>query len=110
MALGVGLSSTATLADLVAVVREVMAEGGVDQVQTTATVARLADDPRVVALGWPVQGFAADDLTAVSPSVCEAAALLAAGPHARLLVPKRRGTRVTAALATSSPSTLPGDP
>jgi cobalamin biosynthesis protein CbiG len=116
IALGVGLSSKATFDDLLSVVRQVLAEAGVAQVHSTATVDRLASDPRVVGLGWAVQGFAADELTAVSPSVCESAALLAAGPHARLLVPKRRGNCVTAALASSTAlpdpaatSKLPGD-
>ncbi|MFJ6867186.1 Rv2231c family pyridoxal phosphate-dependent protein CobC [Streptomyces termitum] len=91
-----------------------------------ATVEARAAAPGIVAaarrLGVPVTGFPARVLAAVpvphpsgtvlaaagTASVAEAAALRAAGPGAVLLVPKRKGPRVTCAIAVSVP-VRPGD-
>ncbi|MCU4187445.1 cobalamin biosynthesis protein [Acidiferrimicrobium sp. IK] len=113
--LGIGASSGASASDIRCLADEVLAAGGVgwSAVDAVATSAGLASDPRLHALGRPVVGFAVAELGAVAgthpspralrevgtPSVAEAAALLAAGPGARLAVPKRRAARVTAALA-----------
>ena len=110
---GVGVSSGAAPAALLAVVRSALAEAGVhpDSVAEVATLDRKAAHPAVTslaaALGAAVRGFAAPSLAALArdgrtptpsrvvdaavgtPSVCEAAALLAAGPGAALVVPKR---------------------
>lgn len=78
-----------------------------------ATIDRRLDHPAVTGLGLPVRGYAADELAAVevpnpsrlvadavgTPSVCEAAALLAAGEDAELVVPKRTSTTATVAVA-----------
>jgi cobalamin biosynthesis protein CbiG len=80
-----------------------------------ATLGRKAQEPGVAAFaarhGLPIRGFPASVLAAVpvptpstqvaahvgTPSVCEAAALLAAGGP--LVVPKRKGARATVAIA-----------
>ncbi|UBI39542.1 MULTISPECIES: cobalamin biosynthesis protein [Streptomyces] len=82
-----------------------------------ATVAARAAEPGVVAaaarLGVPIRAYGAAELARVpvphpsavadaavgTPSVAEAAALLAAGGGAVLLVPKRVSGRVTCAVA-----------
>ena len=113
--LGIGASSSATAADIAALAGEVLDAGGMgwSSVTAVATTERLAGDARLAALGVPVVGFPAGSLAAVegtqrsaraavaagTPSVAEAAALLAAGPGARLLVAKRRAARVPGALA-----------
>nr|MDP9006365.1 precorrin-3B C(17)-methyltransferase [Actinomycetota bacterium] len=77
---------------------------------------RRLDHPAVTGLGLPVRGYAADELAAVevpnpsrlvadavgTPSVCEAAALLAAGEDAELVVAKRTSTTATVAVARRS--------
>jgi len=84
-----------------------------DSVAEVATIDRRAADPAVLALGLPVRAFTANGLAAVdvpSPSevvraavgtasVAEAAALLAAGPGAELVVLKQVGTQGTVAVA-----------
>ncbi|MEW5630483.1 Rv2231c family pyridoxal phosphate-dependent protein CobC [Streptomyces hydrogenans] len=82
-----------------------------------ATLDARVAEPGIVAvaarLGVPVTGFPAEELAGVAvphpsrvaeaatgtASVAEAAALRAAGPGAVLLVPKRKGRRVTCAIA-----------
>lgn len=82
-------------------------------VALVATIDRRAGDPVVTCLGWPIRSFAAPALSAVSvpnpsdrvaaevgtPSVAEAAALLAAGPDAALVVTKQVSTTATLAIA-----------
>jgi cobalamin biosynthesis protein CbiG len=113
--LGVGLSSSARTADLHAVAVAVLAEAGLTwgEVAVVATTARLAGDERLAQLGPAVVGFDRSDLEAVrvpsqpgpaatrlaAPPVAEAAALLAAGPGSRIMVPKRIGRYVTVAAA-----------
>ena len=78
-----------------------------------ATVDRRSRERAIVALGYPLRLFPATDLAAVAvpnpsevvraavgtPSVCEAAALLAAGPGGELVVPKRASATATVAIA-----------
>lgn len=113
--LGVGLSSSARTADLHAAAVAVLAEAGLTwgEVAVVATTTRLADDERLAHLGPAVVGFDRSDLEAVrvpsrpgpattrlgAPPVAEAAALLAAGPGSRIVVPKRIGRYVTVAAA-----------
>ncbi|GAB1641202.1 cobalamin biosynthesis protein [Krasilnikovia sp. MM14-A1259] len=82
-----------------------------------ATLDRRAEVVTVVAArrGWAVRVFPAAELAAVrvphpsarvaaataTPSVAEAAALLAAGPGAELVLPKTAGARVTVAVAVA---------
>jgi cobalt-precorrin 5A hydrolase/precorrin-3B C17-methyltransferase len=82
-----------------------------------ATIDRRIDEPAITALGLPVRTFTAGQLAEVdvptpseavqhavgTPSVCEAAALLAAGPGGTLLVPKQVGRTVTVAIARRPP-------
>ena len=87
------------------------------EVAGLATLDRRAVEAGIQAVarshGWPVRGFPAEALAAVdvphpsgvvaavtgTPSVAEAAALLAAGPGAVLILPKQVFARVTVALA-----------
>ena len=78
-----------------------------------ATIDRRRKEPAVTGLGLEVRCFTADQLAAVdvptpspevagavgTPSVAEAAALLAAGPGAELVVPKRKNAVATVAVA-----------
>lgn len=115
LSLGVGMSSSAGPADVRAAVGAVLAEAGwaLDEVAVVGTTATLAGDDRLIRLGRPVVGFDRQELQAVAvptgpgpvarrlaaPPVAEAAALLAAGPGSRILVPKRTGLYVTVAAA-----------
>ncbi|HEY8526789.1 MAG TPA: cobalamin biosynthesis protein [Acidimicrobiales bacterium] len=125
---GVGVASRAEAAEVAALVEAALREAGVarERVAAVATVAARAGHPAVTALGWPVVACAPDDLAAVAgvlavdrgtgparagaqaagggserrrPAVAEPAALLAAGPGAVLVVPKRRSARATVAVA-----------
>jgi len=85
----------------------------VESVGTVATIDRRKDEPALVELGLPLAAFAADELARVdvptpsdvvatavgTPSVAEAAALLAAGPGATLVVTKRKNEVATVAVA-----------
>ncbi|MFD8077049.1 cobalamin biosynthesis protein [Streptomyces sp. NPDC059718] len=121
---GVGASRGVAAADVLALVRSVLAEAGVPEPSVTAlaTVDGKAGEPGLVAaaarLGVPLVTYDARTLAAVdvpspsgaplaavgTPSVAEAAAL-AAAPGGELLVPKRKSApgngaaRATAALA-----------
>jgi cobalt-precorrin 5A hydrolase/precorrin-3B C17-methyltransferase len=82
-------------------------------VAEVATLDRKTTEPALQALGLPRRGFTADALRAVAvptpsavvaeavgtPSVAEAAALLAAGPDADLVVPKQANAVATVAIA-----------
>ena len=82
-------------------------------VAEVGTIDRRRDDPAITELGLPVRAFEAGQLAGVpvptpstaarsavgTPSVAEAAALLAAGPGAELVVPKRKNAVATVALA-----------
>jgi cobalt-precorrin 5A hydrolase/precorrin-3B C17-methyltransferase len=83
-----------------------------ESVALVATIDRRAEHPAVLGVGARVRGFAAERLASVAvpnasavvdaavgtPSVAEAAALLAAGPGAQLVVPKRRSAGTTVAI------------
>ena len=113
------MSTSARHADLRAAVGAVLAEAGwaLDEVELVGTTRGLAGDDRLVSLGPTVVGFDRPDLQAVAvptrpgpallrlaaPPVAEAAALLAAGPGSRIVVPKRAGLYVTVAAAAGGP-------
>jgi cobalt-precorrin 5A hydrolase/precorrin-3B C17-methyltransferase len=106
---GAGASTGADAAGLWDLIAAALAEGGVHPgaVATIATLDRKTKEPALVAaagrLGVSLTGFAAAQLAGVevpnpsavvagavgTPSVAEAAAVLASGPGARLLVTKR---------------------
>ena len=109
MILGVGIEPGTPpehLAEAVAALGEVV-------IDVVATLDRRAHEPAILALGRPVLAYGVAELDAVTvpnpsavvrrltgtASVAEAAALLAAGPHGRLVVEKQRGHGVTVALA-----------
>jgi cobalt-precorrin 5A hydrolase/precorrin-3B C17-methyltransferase len=115
LAVGVGTSSGAPPEEVIDLVGAALADAGLAaaSVSSVATIDRRADEPAVSALGWPVRLFSADQLARVrvptpspvvaaavgTPSVAEAAALLAAGPGADVVVPKRVGRSATVAVA-----------
>jgi cobalamin biosynthesis protein CbiG len=118
VAVGVGLSSAATGAEVAALVDACLALAAVEpaDVACVATIDRHAADDRLLALGFPVIGFPADALAGVAgvedgtdrdgrvaaavgtPSVAEAAALLAVGAGAELVVRKQRSAHATGAV------------
>ena len=114
LVLGVGTSSGAPAARVQALVDEVLAEAGLApaSLATVATIDRRRDHPAVVALGLPVATFTAEQLSPVvvpspsavvasavgTPSVAEAAALLAGGPGGELVVHKRSNEVATVAV------------
>ena len=113
LVVGVGASTDAP-ADAAAVLLDGALAGlAWESVAEVATIDRRAADRVVTALGLPVRAFGADALAAVevptpsevvraavgTASVAEAAALLAAGPGAELVVPKRAGKEATVAVA-----------
>ncbi len=119
LVVGVGSSTDATPEDAAAAVAGALAAGGLSPraVERVATVDRRTAHPAIRAVarsaGVPVVAFSPAALDAVavptpSPtvraavgtgSVAEAAALLAAGPGAELVVPKQVTPRVTVAVA-----------
>ncbi|MDX6684444.1 MAG: cobalt-precorrin hydrolase / cobalt-factor methyltransferase / precorrin-3B [Baekduia sp.] len=118
IAVGVGASRGCPAAELAALVDAALTGAGLasGEVAVLASADLKADEPAVLALaaqrGWPLRTFAAAELAAVAvptpsatvarhtgtPSVAEAAALLAAAP-AELLVLKRRSAHATCAVA-----------
>jgi cobalamin biosynthesis protein CbiG len=116
---GIGTSSGVTAAEVAALVDEVLATVGLTRaaVVAVATIATKIDERAIATLGWPVRGYAPDELRAVdvprpsdavmaatgTPSVAEAAALLAAGAGAELVVAKRSSAHATAAVARGGP-------
>ena len=124
MAIGVGCSSQATAGDVAAIVAQALAEvpDGTPTASMVATVDLRRNHPAVLALAddgesrYDVVAFPASLLSEVdvptpsatvaeaigTPSVAEAAALLAAGPGARLVVAKQKSTIATAAVAVGS--------
>jgi cobalt-precorrin 5A hydrolase len=118
IALGLGARSGAALTG--PVLAALASAGlGAGEVDVLATLDRRAAEERVralaVAYGWRLAGYPAEALAAQpvpnpgraaeaavgAPSVAEAAALLAAGPGAVLLVPKTARDGVTVAIAAS---------
>ena len=109
IAVGVGGSTDASPEAVRALVDEVLV--GMKPV-VVATIDRRRDHPAILSLGLPVVSYPVDELTTVSvptpsdvvaeavgtPSVAEAAAILASG-GGPLLVPKRKNEVATAAVA-----------
>ena len=112
---GIGSSTGATADEVALLFHATIAGAGLAEqsIAEIATIDQRASSPAILALGLPVRAFAASALTAVAvptpsetvraavgtASVCEAAALLAAGPGAELIVPKRTGPTATIAIA-----------
>ena len=112
---GVGASTGAPARELAELLDAALAGTGLarESVAEVATIDRRAADEAVVALGLPVRAFPADALATVgvpspsevvraavgTPSVAEAAALLAAGPGAEIVVAKQAGPHATVAVA-----------
>ncbi|HEX2274482.1 MAG TPA: precorrin-3B C(17)-methyltransferase [Acidimicrobiales bacterium] len=117
LVVGVGASTGAPAAEVAGLVASALRRAGLDAaaVAEVATIDRRAADPAIGALGLPVRAFPAAELAAVgagvpspsavvaaavgTPSVAEAAALLAAGPGARLVVTKIASAHATVAVA-----------
>lgn len=129
VALGIGCDRGAALATLEAALAQATADLGPVQVRCIASIDRKGDEPAIlalaVALGVPVRLYTADALSQVAvpnpsqtvqrvmgtPSVSEAAALLASGGRS-LLIPKRpyRGADgKNATIALASIGDPPGD-
>jgi cobalamin biosynthesis protein CbiG len=116
IAVGVGCSRGCPAAELLELIRATLAGARPDAI---ATVDLKADEPGLLAaadeLGLPVRLHAAGALAAVdvptpsavvaghvgTPSVAEAAALLTAGPGARLIATKQRSAHATCAVAAT---------
>jgi cobalt-precorrin 5A hydrolase/precorrin-3B C17-methyltransferase len=112
---GIGTSTGAPPEEVAALLGTSLAEAGLDDacVAEVATIDRRADEPAIHALGRPLRLFPAETLRNVSvptpsvtvqsavgtPSVAEAAALLAAGPGAELVVTKRTSAHAALAVA-----------
>ena len=112
---GVGMSTDAGPADVDGLLDRTLTEAGLARasVAEVATIDRRRYHPAVTALGLPVRAFGAEELAAVAvptpsqaavvavgtPSVAEAAALLAAGPASTLVAPKRKSAVATVAVA-----------
>ena len=121
MVLGLGARSGVREKELAEAINAALAAAGLypDRIAVLATLDRRAAEAGVIAVagrfGWELVAFPAAELAAVAvpnPSpvvaaavrtagVAEAAALLAAGPEARLVLTKRTYPRVTIAVARS---------
>ncbi len=113
LVVGVGASSNAGAGAAAALLDAALAGLARESVAEVATLDRRAGDPVVTSLGLPVRAFTAEALAGVdvptpsevvraavgTASVAEAAALLAAGAGAELVVPKRAGKEATVAVA-----------
>lgn len=115
LVVGVGSSIAAEPEEVLALVTTTLAEAGlsVDSLQTVATIDRRRHHRGITGLGLAVTAFTAERLARVAvpnpsdaarravgtASVCEAAALLAAGDGADLIVEKRRSKNATVAIA-----------
>jgi cobalt-precorrin 5A hydrolase / precorrin-3B C17-methyltransferase len=112
---GIGTSTAAPPDELAALLDDTLAAAALSRasVAEVATIDRRAHEPAILALGLPLRTFGAAQLAAVavptpSPtvlaavgtaSVCEAAALLAAGTGGQLVATKRAGRTATVAIA-----------
>ncbi|MGI9033438.1 MAG: cobalamin biosynthesis protein, partial [Acidimicrobiales bacterium] len=115
LVVGVGASTGAPPDEVANLVADALAGAGLApaSVGEVATIDLRAADPAVVGLGLAVRAYPADALAAVhvpspsavvaaavgTPSVAEAAALLAAGAGARLVVAKQASSHATVAVA-----------
>lgn len=123
VALGVGCSTDASVEEVEALVRSALAELGLDlaSVCAIATIDRRLGHPAIVHLaqiaGAARLGYSAERLATVTdaptpstdlldrvgtPSVCEAAAILASS-NGQLVVPKRKSAHATVAVAQLPP-------
>ena len=122
LVLGVGCESGVSLSDLEAAVDDALAAAGLSplSVRVVATLDRKATEPALVQLcekrGWALQGHVAAQLDAVrvptpsdavraavgTASVSEAAALVAAGAGATMILPKQVHGRVTVAVVRTA--------
>jgi len=120
LVVGVGASRGVSAEEVLGLIGEALAVGGLAQgsVTTLATVEAKADEPGIVEAartgGWPLVAYPADRLAAVAvptpseavaaavgtPSVAEAAAVLGGDV---LVVPKRKSAMATVALARIRP-------
>ena len=112
---GIGASTDPPAEELAELLRASLSEAGLSprSLSSVATIDRRATEPAVESLGLPIVAFTSSELAAVevpnpseivraavgTASVAEAAALLAAGPGATLLLPKRAAPHCTLALA-----------
>jgi cobalamin biosynthesis protein CbiG len=119
LVVGIGTSTGAAAAEVAGLVHDALAGAGLatSAVVAVATISSKADEPAIVTLGWPVASFSAEELIQVvvpnpsarardaagTPSVAEAAALLAAGTGAELVVTKCASAHATVAIARRSP-------
>jgi cobalt-precorrin 5A hydrolase/cobalt-precorrin 5A hydrolase/precorrin-3B C17-methyltransferase len=117
IAVGVGASRGCPESELEDLVAGALADARVEHVDVLASADVKRDEPAILALaaghGWRFDTFPADVLAAVpvptpsatvaahvgTPSVAEAAALLAAGPGSELMILKRRSAHATCAVA-----------
>lgn len=120
--IGIGCKSGAPSGEVLALVRATLAEAGLSPrvVACIATVDRKRDEAAIDAvatrLGVTARFFSASELAAETRmaqvservadavdtgSVAEAAALLAAGPDAKLIVSKRKSAHATCAIAAT---------
>lgn len=118
LVLGVGASSDAPSDAASSLLDEVLETSGLARasISALATIDRRAADPVATSLGLPILSFRAEDLAPIevpnpsdvvmsevgTASVGEAAALLAAGPGAELIVEKQKGATATVSLARRS--------
>jgi cobalamin biosynthesis protein CbiG len=127
IAVGVGASRDCPVGELEDLVAAGLADVGLAAaaVDLLATVDLKAAEPAILALlaahGRPLRLYTAEALAVVdvptpsatvarhvgTPSVAEAAALLAAGAGAELLLTKRRSAHATCAIARSTPPPPP---
>jgi cobalt-precorrin 5A hydrolase/precorrin-3B C17-methyltransferase len=123
LVIGVGASRGAPAAEIAELIAAGLADAGLarESVCALATVDLKATEPGIVdvaeANGWPLRTFPAEELARVTvphpsevvraavgtPSVAEAAALLATGTGAELVLPKRVGAMATVAVARLVP-------
>jgi len=115
LVVGVGASAGAPVEEVAVLVDRALTDAGLAHasVGEVATIDIKAEEPAIVALGLPLRLYTAAELRAVpvptpsvvvedavgTPSVAEAAALLAAGPDGELLVTKQVSAHATVAVA-----------
>jgi cobalt-precorrin 5A hydrolase/precorrin-3B C17-methyltransferase len=119
LVVGIGTSTGAAPDEVATLVHAALAGAGLapSAVVAVATISTKAEEPAIVALGWPVTALSARELQDVAvpnpsavtrdatgtPSVAEAAALLAAGAGAELVVTKQASAHATVAIARRGP-------
>ena len=115
---GIGASTAPPADEIADLLAEALAEAGLSRssLHCVATIDRRAGEPGITSLGLPVVSYSSDQLAHVdvpnpsavvqaavgTASVAEAAALLAAGRGATLLVAKTASAHATVAIARSA--------